>query len=120
STLTGIQDAVRSALENVMRNAIRYTAEGTTVDVTIRTKAEGPISFTQVIVRDHGPGIPEAALKDVFLPFRRVEPPKQGVASAGLGLAIARRAIELHGGSILARNAADGGLEVEMTFPTNT
>ena len=71
-----------------------------------------------VQVRDHGTGVPEAMLDEIFLPFRRV--PLAGGASpegAGLGLAIAERAVSAHGGKVRAMNAAEGGLIVEIELP---
>ena len=67
-TLSGFEEVMRSAVENVVRNAIRHTAEGTTVDVSVQ--AEGP--RVRIRVADHGPGVPESMLSEIFLPFRRI------------------------------------------------
>ncbi len=70
-----------------------------------------------VDIRDRGPGVPEEALPRLFDPFYRVEDDRgRNSGGIGLGLSIARRAIELHKGSIRARNAAPG-LEVELELP---
>jgi signal transduction histidine kinase len=66
-------------------------------------------------VRDHGPGVPDSMLSEIFLPFRRVA--NAGSEGAGLGLAIAERAVTVHGGKIRAMNAAKGGLIVEIDLP---
>jgi two-component system sensor histidine kinase CpxA len=105
---------VQSALENVLRNALRYTPPGTSVDVSILEDAHD----IRVVVDDHGPGIPEDALESVFEPFFRVADSEYSHSSGGgIGLAIAKRGIELHQGSITANNREDGGLRVEMVLP---
>jgi signal transduction histidine kinase len=108
----GDAELLRRAIENVLRNALRYTPPDTAVDVRLATAAAG--GDICVVVRDRGPGVPEAALPHLFLPFYRVEADRErSTGGVGLGLAIARRAVELHGGHIIARNAQPG-LEVEM------
>ena len=110
-TLTGFEELLRSAVENVVRNAIRHTAEGTAVEVSLF------VSDSRMLlqVRDHGPGVPKAMLSDIFVPFRRVA--NGNSDGAGLGLAIAERAVNLHRGTIRARNAPEGGLLVEIEAP---
>ena len=113
-TVSGSEEPLRSAIENVIRNAVRFTREGTSIDVSVRREAQGVI----VRVRDHGRGVPEAMLSEIFLPFRRVPTPADAPnEGSGLGLAIAQRAITIHGGTIRAMNAADGGLVVEIALP---
>jgi signal transduction histidine kinase len=71
-----------------------------------------------VTVSDQGPGIPEDLLPTIFEPFVRVSAAREkDTGGYGLGLAIAKRAIELHGGTISAQNAAEGGLRVRITLP---
>jgi two-component system sensor histidine kinase CpxA len=110
----GSEELLRSAVENVIRNSVRFTPEGTAVDVSIRRERDRAV----IRIRDRGPGVPEAMLSEIFLPFRRVQTmhgnPNDG---SGLGLAIAHRAVAANGGKISARNAADGGLIVELEFP---
>ena len=110
----GDPELLRRALENVIRNAIRYAPSETAVDVSL-ARHNGKVV---VDVRDRGPGVPEDALPRIFDPFYRVESDRaRGSGGIGLGLSIARRAIELTKGSIRARNA-DPGLEVEIELPT--
>jgi len=110
-------ELLHRAFENVIRNAVKYTNEGTAVMVRVeRWTAPDRLS---VIVDDQGPGVPEGDLQAVFEPFFRSE---TGVKTTGfgLGLAIARRAIEVHGGSIRALNRqGGGGLRVEIEMPTD-
>ena len=113
-TVSGSEELLRSAIENVVRNGVRHTPAGTAVDVSIRRLQDRAV----IGVRDRGPGVPDTMLSEVFLPFRRVYTiGSQGNEGAGLGLAIAQRAVAAHGGAIAARNEADGGLNVEITLP---
>jgi signal transduction histidine kinase len=113
-TVVGDAELLRRAIENVLRNALRYTPPETAVDVRLAIATAGGDSDVCLVVRDRGPGVPEAALPHLFLPFYRVEADRErSTGGVGLGLAIARRAVELHGGHITARNAQPG-LEVEM------
>jgi two-component system sensor histidine kinase CpxA len=112
-------DLLRSAVENVVRNATRYTAEGTTVEVRLerRRAANGE---EEIIVRvlDSGPGVPDEALSKIFEPFYRLDDARnRQTGGAGLGLSIADRAIRLHGGQLRASNRKEGGLEVEIRIP---
>ncbi|HEX8920356.1 MAG TPA: ATP-binding protein [Pyrinomonadaceae bacterium] len=114
----GVPELLRSAVENVVRNAARHTAEETAVEITLRCETIGDERHAVINVRDHGVGVPEEALDEIFRPFYRVEDARdRQTGGAGLGLAIAARAIRLHGGAIKAANAPDGGLIVEMSLP---
>ena len=105
---------VQSAVENVVRNALRYTAEGTPVDVNILDDPE----CVRIVVDDHGPGVPEEAIAKIFEPFYGVGDSRSTQSgSGGIGLAIAERSIRLHGGTIAARNRNGGGLRVEIALP---
>jgi len=112
--MRGYPALIRSALDNVLRNAVRHTAEETPVEVSIDC---GEAS-AEVSIRDHGSGVPEEHLETLFEPFSRVADARErSTGGAGLGLAIARRAIEVHDGTVTARNHPDGGLEVVITLP---
>jgi two-component system sensor histidine kinase CpxA len=112
-------DLLRSAIENVVRNATRYTAEGSTVEVRLeRQPANGHEEEVIVRVLDSGPGVPDAALQKIFEPFYRLDDARnQQTGGAGLGLSIADRAIRLHGGQLRASNRKEGGLEMEIRIP---
>lgn len=115
-TLLGGEDLLRQALENVIRNAVKYTDDGTTVEV-IMSK-----SMDQLIIRvlDCGPGVPEESLEKLFDPFYRVADARERTSGGtGIGLAIADRSVRLHGGTIMAKNRSDKGLEVEIKLPLN-
>lgn len=117
-TTPGSPPLLRSAIENVVRNAVRYTAEGTTVEITLRRQSDGADSDAVISVRDHGPGVPDAALTEIFRPFYRSSDARdRKTGGTGLGLAITERAVRLHGGAVCATNAPDGGLVVEIRLP---
>jgi signal transduction histidine kinase len=120
----GDPELLRSAFENVIRNAVRYSASGSAVEVRGSRGAKSGANLpeageqVEVTVRDHGPGVPEKDLRLIFEPFYRVDAARDRAGGGeGLGLAIAARAIAVHGGSIEARNVADGGLEIAMRLP---
>ena len=105
---------LHSALENVIGNALRYAAAAGKVEVSLASSGE-QIAIT---VADQGPGVPEELLGRIFEPFVRVEASRSSrMGGVGLGLAIARRAVEALGGHIAARNRATGGLEVVIHLP---
>jgi two-component system sensor histidine kinase CpxA len=108
----GSEELIRSAIENVVRNALRFTPDGASIEIALRRNTEKAL----LTVRDYGPGIPENMLAEVFLPFRRLDAAADN-DGAGLGLAISERAISLHGGDVRAINAADGGLVIEIKLP---
>ena len=112
--VSGSEELLRSAVENVVRNGVRFTGEGTAVDVSIRRDGGRVV----IRIRDHGPGVPDSMLAEIFLPFRRVHTIAGTVNDgSGLGLAIAQRAVAANGGTIGAKNAADGGLIVDIEIP---
>ncbi|MGA7540682.1 MAG: ATP-binding protein [Steroidobacteraceae bacterium] len=122
--VAGDPELLRSAFENVIRNAVRYSAPGSVVEVRGSRSAPregspaGAEEAIEVTVRDHGPGVPEKDLKLIFEPFYRVDAARDRAGGGdGLGLAIAARAIAVHRGSIEAHNAREGGLEVAMHLP---
>jgi len=102
------------AIENVVRNAVKYTAPGTEVEVDIARIPNQPT--IAIVVSDHGPGVPAAHLDAIFEPFYRAENGR-AAHGFGLGLAIARRAVEANGGKIIAQNRPEGGLRVRIELP---
>jgi two-component system sensor histidine kinase CpxA len=114
-TATGAREQLRRAIENVVRNAIRYTHPSTDVEITMRQQRALALSTVVIQVRDHGPGMPSEHLEKIFLPFYRV-PTTHGepAGGAGLGLAITERIVRMYGGSVSATNAPDGGLIVKL------
>ena len=109
----GDRELLRRALENVLRNAIRYAPADSAVKVELTCTAD----TARVSVRDYGPGVPEDALNKIFQPFFRVDDARESsTGGVGLGLAIAMRAVGLHHGTIAARNAHPG-LQVSIDLP---
>jgi len=119
ATIEANEALLRSALENVLRNAARYTDENTSVDVSLQPDQEHT-GWLLIQVRDHGPGVPEEMLTQLFEPFVRVGDARDRKSGGyGLGLAIAERAIRLHGGEISASNEPGGGLTVHIRLPVD-
>ena len=109
--ILGDEFLLASALENILRNAIRYTPPATAVTVGISSFPDKVI----VSFRDHGPGVPASVLSDIFRPFYRVGDARdRDGGGAGLGLSIAQRSIMVCGGSVSARNHENGGLVVDV------
>ena len=113
----GSRHLLRSAVENVVRNAVRYTAEDSEVTIEIGRKpgALPAAPRTVIRVRDHGPGVPPAALAHLFQPFYRVSEARDRLSGGtGLGLAITRQAVQAHAGTVSAANHPGGGFLVEI------
>lgn len=115
--INGSREAIFSALENIVRNALAYTADDSAIEVGLgRDRDEALIR-----VRDHGPGVADAELQRILEPFYRTDAARaRSSGGTGLGLAIAMSAIGKHGGSLRASNAQGGGLEVEVRLPIAT
>lgn len=113
--MEGNPELLRRAIENIVRNAIRYSPEGGRVQVSLKH----PGDLYRIAVRDFGAGVPEEALAHLFDPFYRVEKDRGRTSGGvGLGLAIARRAVELHHGTLRASNQRPGLLvEIELPAP---
>lgn len=114
----GNASLLHSAVENVVRNAIRYTQERTTVKIELSSEegVKGPEAVLRVT--DSGPGVPENALEKMFEPFYRLDDARgRQTGGVGLGLAITERAVRFHGGSVSAHNRSEGGLRVEIRLP---
>jgi len=117
----GRPELFHSAVENIVRNAVRYTADQTEVEVRLLCKASNASPEAVVKIRDHGPGVRESSLQQLFRPFFRLdESQERRTGGVGLGLAITQRAVRLHGGEVSASNAPGGGLEVTITFPATS
>ena len=114
----GAPSLLHSAIENVVRNAARYTREGTSAKITLeRGQSKGGAEAVVRIV-DSGPGVPEEALDKLFRPFYRIDDARgRKTGGVGLGLAITERAVRLHGGTVKASNRPEGGLQVEIRLP---
>ena len=104
------ESLMRKAIENVVRNAIRHSRKRTEVFIDPL-----PGFGVKITIRDDGPGIDPADAERIFEPFfTRASGGSTAHSGAGIGLAITRRAVELHGGSVTARNADEGGFVVEI------
>lgn len=102
------------AIRNLIHNALRYSPERSQVDVSLARESKEAV----LRVRDHGPGVPEEDLENIFLPFYRTDAARERVSGGtGLGLSIVRRVAEEHQGSCVAANAADGGLVMTLCLP---
>jgi two-component system sensor histidine kinase CpxA len=108
------------AMENVLRNAIKYTNPGTEVEIRVTTEQDKAGHAVSVVeVSDRGPGIPEAEIDAIFRPFYRVDRARsQETGGFGVGLAIAERAVKLHGGQVSGRNRSGGGAIIRVQFPS--
>jgi two-component system sensor histidine kinase CpxA len=114
----GNAELLQSAIENVIRNAVRYTNSDASVDVQLQHTEKDGGSFILISVRDYGTGVPEAELSNIFRPFYRVADDRDRQSGgAGLGLAIVDRVVRVHGGTILAQNASPHGLRVDILLP---
>ncbi len=110
----GSHDLLAQALENVIRNAVKYTADGSIVTVDLSVTPEN----VTIQVADQGSGVPDQALAKLFEPFYRVADARDRQSGGtGIGLAIAERAVKLHEGTITAVNRSTGGLLVEIILP---
>jgi two-component system, OmpR family, sensor histidine kinase CpxA len=114
----GNAELLRSAIENVIRNAMRYTAAGTSIEITLERRETEDTPFVWLTIRDYGPGVPESELASIFQPFYRVANARDRQSGGtGLGLAIADRVVRIHGGTIRAVNVTPRGLQVEIFLP---
>ncbi|KPL66764.1 hypothetical protein SZ64_00785 [Erythrobacter sp. SG61-1L] len=110
----GSAELVRRAIDNIMRNALRFSKAGQDIDVFIGLDPQA--GLYRVEISDAGPGVPDADIAAMFNPFVRGE---DGGAGLGLGLSIASRAVMAHGGTVEARNRVGGGFTVAMAFPVD-
>jgi signal transduction histidine kinase len=105
---------IQQVVRNVLANAIRYAPEGTHIHMSAHEDEE---RGWRIVVRDHGPGIPESELESIFLPFMQSSRTRDGSGGTGLGLHICRKIMQAHGGAIVASNAADGGAQMSIYLP---
>ncbi|MGI8638737.1 MAG: ATP-binding protein [Pyrinomonadaceae bacterium] len=109
----GNENLLRSAIENVLRNAVKYSKDETTIEVSLKKEDKNIV----IVVRDYGSGVPEAELEKLFRPFYRVHTARdRKTGGIGLGLAIAERAVNAHNGTIAAKNTGNG-LAVQINLP---
>jgi two-component system sensor histidine kinase CpxA len=115
-TLLVYPQLLRRAIDNVLRNAIRYAPEGT--EIRLDCRADDDLHHVILEVLDCGPGVPDSMLPDIFQPFFRTAPGRESSSGGtGLGLSIASEAVRLHDGTIAAQNRKGGGLQVTITLP---
>ncbi len=116
--INGMEEMLRRAIENVVRNAIHYTTEESEVEISLTLKTSRNTAAAIITVRDYGPGVQEEQLVNLFRAFYRVDDSRaRQSGGAGIGLAITEKAVRLHGGTVKASNAEDGGLIVEINLP---
>lgn len=106
------EELLRLVIENLVRNALQYTDDA----IELSCVCESDKQCT-ILVRDHGEGVPEEQLQQLFEPFYRGDPSRNHKAGVGLGMALSLRAANVLGGSVSARNHPDGGLEVSINLP---
>ena len=115
-TVNGRRELLYRAIENVVRNAIRYTEAGSQVEIKLHRERLGRTAVVEV--NDRGPGIPESELESIFRPFYRLDLARSAQTGGfGVGLAIAERAVKLHNGQIRALNRLGGGTTIQISFP---
>jgi two-component system sensor histidine kinase CpxA len=113
AAILGNRELLRSAIENVLRNAVRYSPTETPVDLSVARARSG----LEIAIADHGPGVPPADLERIFEPFYRVaESRDRDSGGEGIGLAITAQVMKAHGGFARARNTP-GGFEVRLSLP---
>jgi two-component system sensor histidine kinase CpxA len=118
ATVLGSPSLLHSAVENVVRNAMRHTPEGTEVEIRLARESRSGKDEAVVRVTDRGPGVPQESLDKLFRPFYRLDDARgRQTGGVGLGLAITERAVRLHGGTVRAANRPEGGLMVEIRLP---
>jgi two-component system sensor histidine kinase CpxA len=117
AVVTGNRDFLSSAVENVLRNAVRYSPS----DAAVEVEARGIDGRVTIRVLDRGPGVPDQELERIFEPFHRVAASRdRDSGGEGIGLAITSQVMRAHGGSASAANRPGGGLEVRLILPATT
>ncbi len=119
--VVGAPVLLHSAIENVVRNGVRYTGDGSSVQIMLERGANRSVPEAIIRIVDSGPGVPDEALDKLFTPFYRIDDARgRATGGAGLGLAITERAVRLHGGTVKASNRPEGGLQIEIRLPATT
>jgi two-component system OmpR family sensor kinase len=113
-SIRGNVDLLRRAVDNVLRNAIKFSKRGTVITLETAVGSEG--GSVVISVQDAGTGVPESDLERIFEPFFR-SPIHAQQDGSGLGLQIAKRVVQSHGGTIMAENVPTGGLRVNIELP---
>ena len=104
-------ELLRLVVENLVRNALQYT------DDVVELSCQRMASDYTIVIRDHGAGVPEEQLAQLFTPFYRADPSRNHKSGVGLGMALSLRTAAVLGGSITAVNHPEGGLEVTVQLP---
>ena len=120
AAVTGRPELLARAVENVVRNAIKHSPDGGTVEVNLSRLHDGKQDLLRIAVLDRGPGVASTDLTRIFEPFFRASHTQHSTDGHGLGLAIAKHVISAHGGRIAASLRSGGGLCVEMLLPVKT
>jgi len=116
AAVNGNRDLLRSAIENVLRNAVRYSRQDSLIGVSVARSG----TEVSILIRDGGPGVPAKDLERIFEPFYRVaESRDRDTGGEGIGLAITAQVMKAHGGSASAANRREGGLEVRLSLPAD-
>jgi two-component system, OmpR family, sensor histidine kinase CpxA len=117
-TVPGNPELIYRAVENVVRNAIRYTQDGSVVELDLSSEGSAGQQSAVLQVSDRGPGLPESELRNVFQPFYRIDDARQrNTGGFGVGLALTERAVRLHHGEVQAQNRPGGGLTITLRLP---
>ncbi|MCA9564638.1 MAG: HAMP domain-containing protein [Myxococcales bacterium] len=117
-TITGYAETLRRAIENVVRNGVRFTDAGTRVSVSVEQSMRGGEEFAIIVVQDRGRGVPDDDLERIFQPFVRVgEARDRKSGGTGIGLAVTQRSVKAHGGTVRAENVEGGGMRVVIELP---
>jgi PAS domain S-box-containing protein len=114
--VNGQRMLIAMVIENLISNADKYSPPEETIEICIRSSHEGEVEIT---VSDHGIGIDESELPDLFTPFYRAGTAREYATGMGLGLAVCKRIVEVHGGRIWATRRSDGGSDFRFTIPSN-
>jgi two-component system sensor histidine kinase CpxA len=118
-SVQGDPEMLKAAIENIIRNAIRYTPTNGLIHIETRNEVAMDRTLAVIRISDNGPGIPEGEIKAVLEPFYRADKARHWRQDGfGIGLAIADRTAKLHTGNVSIWNKVDGGLVVEMSFPS--